>query len=219
MRARTESLGIRRLPITSGSQSALGAAGRHPAPARGVSCSWRPARRHEAASRQERGNAATARAMREPLERVRTDFSLMPRKLPLTRFTVKIRTPSLLSKSAAPPRLSRGESSIIWERSRSTRVCPARQTQSSPACYTEAGSALRQAAANSAPAHLDQRRIKRGPSANVGQRLAGQSIHIRAIGHYLRSSRRACSSPAALPPRPGGPSHPPARAAKRCPAR
>jgi hypothetical protein len=36
--------------------------------------------------------------MRERLERVRTDISLLLRKLPLTRFTVKIRTPSLLKK-------------------------------------------------------------------------------------------------------------------------
>jgi len=33
-------------------------------------------------------------------ERGRTDVSLMPRKLPFTRFTVKIRTPSLLLKIA-----------------------------------------------------------------------------------------------------------------------
>ena len=44
----------------------------------------------------------------------------MPRKLPFTRFTVKIRTPSLLPKSR--PAGSRGESSIIWEQCRSVRI-------------------------------------------------------------------------------------------------
>ncbi len=56
----------------------------------------------------------------------------MPRKLPFTRFTVKIRTPSLLPKSR--PAGSRGESSIIWEQCRSLRIGKASAVNISPTC-------------------------------------------------------------------------------------
>jgi len=39
----------------------------------------------------------------ERLELVRTDRNFLPRRLPLTRSTVKIRTPSLLKKSRPAP--------------------------------------------------------------------------------------------------------------------
>src|ERR1035441_917349 len=96
MRAITESLGIRRTPITCGWQSAweprlvsVAAGGAFC----NVTCARARVGSNGSAARTAR--PATARAMRE---RLRTDFSLMLRKLPLTRFTVKIRTPSLLLK-------------------------------------------------------------------------------------------------------------------------
>ncbi len=83
-----------------------------------------PKRRSPARSLMELARIATASPARRECgtspERVRTDVSLMPRKLPFTRFTVKIRTPSLLPKSR--PAGSRGESSIIWEQCRSMRI-------------------------------------------------------------------------------------------------
>src|ERR1035441_8127479 len=100
MRARTESLGILRTPMTWGWQSAW--APRAVSDARaGVFCRVACAQsvcagKNGIAARE--AKTATAGAMRERLKRVRTDVSLMPRKLPLTRFTVKIRTPSLLSE-------------------------------------------------------------------------------------------------------------------------
>src|ERR1035437_3864810 len=110
MRARTESLGILRTPMTWGWQSAW--APRAVSDARaGVFCRVACAQsvcagKNGIAARE--AKTATAGAMRERLKRVRTDFSLMPRKLPLTRFTVKIRTPSLLSE-LRPPQLSWGK--------------------------------------------------------------------------------------------------------------
>src|ERR1022692_2713830 len=110
MRARTESLGILRTPMTWGWQSAW--APRAVSDARaGVFCRVACAQsvcagKNGIAARE--AKTAAAGAMRERLKRVRTDFSLMPRKLPLTRFTVKIRTPSLLSE-LRPNKLPRGK--------------------------------------------------------------------------------------------------------------
>src|SRR5271168_5282101 len=116
MRARTESLGILRLPITWGWQSAWG-----PPPASGGAAACAQS---ELAGKRESvvaaRIAARAEAMRDGLRRVSTDFSLMLGEIPLTRFTVKIRTPSLLSKSH--PADSLGGNSIIWERRRAARV-------------------------------------------------------------------------------------------------
>src|SRR5580704_2300462 len=106
MRATMESLGILRCPMTWGAHSACTPAGFSAAAAGGVSC--RPA----CAQSVDAGNTAITAAARSPTvprtpamrglrERVRTDFSLLlPRKLPLTRFTVKIRTPSLQLKNS-----------------------------------------------------------------------------------------------------------------------
>src|SRR5580698_3302006 len=103
-----ESFGILCWPIVSGSHSACEPAPVSPAKA-GVSCrlcaqtNWVG---NEIAARP--AAITTAQTMREALERVRTDFSLVFRKPTLTRFTVKIRTPSLLSR-LTPQRLQWGK--------------------------------------------------------------------------------------------------------------
>ncbi|GGA69852.1 hypothetical protein GCM10011507_21760 [Edaphobacter acidisoli] len=51
-----------------------------------------------AADRAANATNATAQTIRERLERVHTGLVLHFRELPLSRFTVKIRTPSLLEK-------------------------------------------------------------------------------------------------------------------------
>ena len=92
MRATTESRGMRRLPTTCGWHSACGPAVLVCAAA-GVSCSWACAGSVKAVA------IAHVRPRTRRLERVCTDLNMLPRRLPLTRSTVKIRTPSLLKKS------------------------------------------------------------------------------------------------------------------------
>lgn len=80
--------------MTSGRQSAWGVSPE----AEGVEMPgsvWAGSRAAETAAKAAN---ATAQAMRERLERVHTGLVLHFRELPLSRFTVKIRTPSLLKK-------------------------------------------------------------------------------------------------------------------------
>src|SRR4051812_32615595 len=106
MRASTDSLGIRRFPTTCGRHKAVpevtGASV-------GASCRaawpWAAGAMDAAAARE--------KARRERLERVRTDRNKLPRRLPPTRSTLKIRTPSVLKNDASTR--NAGESLIIWE--------------------------------------------------------------------------------------------------------